>query len=213
MPRCLHCKDKFQPRKFLWKYCDKEACNDIGVAELVRKTREKQKRDKAKAWKKEKAEIKKDIETLPEAKNKLQKVVNKIARLIDKDVPCMMCGTPSYSRKNGCHYHSVGSNGAIRFNLHNIAIGCHSCNEERGGNIHGYDERLIEVFGREHWEYVKFDLVKLYPYLGISKQEVHETRLEALKIVKELEKANLTYPPKMRLKLRTEINKRLNIYK
>lgn len=171
------------------------------------------KQEKDRAWKKEKAKMKDSLETVSEAKQKLQPIINKISRLIDKDVPCMMCGSTTFRRKNGCHYHSVKANDTLRFNLHNIAIGCHKCNGEEGGNITGYDNRLIEVYGKDHWEYVKFDIVRLYPYLGLTKPDIHKTRLEALKIVKELEKSNFTYPPRMRLKMRTEINSRLNIYK
>jgi hypothetical protein len=212
MPRCKSCKSKFTATYFLEKFCKRDECKDIEARVLLEKARSKQQKLKADAWKVEKAEHKKTLETTGEAKDKLQKVINQIARLIDNGISCMMCGTPNYNRKNGCHYHSVGSNDTIRFNLHNIAIGCHKCNGEEGGNIIGYDNRLIEVFGREHWEYVKFDLVKLYPYIGLSKPEIHEIRLEAVKIARELEKANLVYGPKVRLRMRTEINKRLGIY-
>lgn len=214
MPRCNNheCKEKFTATYFLEKYCKKDGCKEIEARLLLEKARAKQKKAKDDAWKAEKAKHVNTLETLPEAKNKLQIEINHIARLIDKDVSCMMCNTPNYERKNGCHYHSVGSNDTIRFNLLNIHIGCHSCNGEKGGNQHGYDLRLIDVYGRERWELIKFTMVSQHKYLGITKQECHEVRAEAMKIVKELKKSDLVYPVEMRWSMRESLNKRLGLY-
>ena len=46
--RCKNCKDKFEPKYFNYKYCDKEDCNNVGVAETLSKARkqlEKKKRE------------------------------------------------------------------------------------------------------------------------------------------------------------------------
>ena len=37
--RCKNCGDKFIPKVFLRKYCDKQACVDIMVAKAVDKIR------------------------------------------------------------------------------------------------------------------------------------------------------------------------------
>ena len=174
------------------------------------------KRQKAMESKEHVARLSKKLDRmkkLPELKKELQPFINKIARLIDKGVPCMMCGIPIKGVANGCHYHGSRSNDPIRFDLNNIHIGDYGCNGPKGGNILGYDERLIEVYGRSYWEYVKFQLVRDHPYCGLRKPDIAEIMIKAKETIKELEKLNLAYPPAMRLKLRTEINKRLNIYK
>jgi len=176
--------------------------------------RQKRKAKEAKEWRQEKKQRKEKLKTLNDWCKDLETEINKIVRLIDKGNPCMMCSVHPMKKVNACHYHSVGSSPSLRFNLFNEWTGCESCNNHKGGNIHGYDILLIEKYGREKWEYIKFDLIRLYPYLGLTIPELKEKIKEARKIVKELKSIDLLtpYPYSLRWSMREKYNKRLKIY-
>lgn len=85
--------------------------------------------------------------------NLLQKEINLISRLIDKDTGCISCG--GHTTPAGGHYHAVGGNSSLRYNLHNIHLQDFGCNNRKGANIPKYDLGLIERYGKPYWEYVK----------------------------------------------------------
>lgn len=211
MPRCKHCSDKFTPLRFNWKYCDKEECTDIGIKELREKDR-KQRKKKARDHTKQLKSKLDNMKRLPELKKELQPLINHIARLIDWGTPCMMCGEHIKNFAHGCHYHTTRAHDQIRFNLHNIHHGDFGCNNAMGGNIQGYDQRLIEVYSKEYWEYVKFQLIHDYPYCGLRKEDIEPLKKEARKIIKELKTIGMSYTVQMRVKLRTKYNERLGVY-
>jgi len=80
----------------------------------------------------------------------------------------------------------------------------------KGSNIIGYDEGLIERYGREYWEGVKFNLVRSYPLVKFTVGDLRFAISEARKVQKELK--GLTFPTKVRLRISDEINKRLGLY-
>jgi hypothetical protein len=206
MKNCVICGKEFTPFYSKMQVVDSPRCAII----LAGQKREEKAQ---KEWNIEKKQRKEKLKTLSDWKRDLEKEVNHIARLIDKGHECMMCSIDMAGKRvNACHYHSVGSNDTLRFNLFNIWAGCHSCNGEKGGNIHGYDMMLIGKYGRDQWEYIKFELTRLYPYTGLSIPEIKEKIIEARKIVKGLKIADTTYSDKHRITLRTKLNKRLGIY-
>ena len=164
-----------------------------------------------KAWSIEKKERLEKLKSHGDYENELQPLVNKIARLIDKDQPCISCGKMA-KKPQGGHRFSVGSNNSIRFNLHNISIQCFRCNSELSGNPDGYDEGLVNVYGKDYFEYIKFELKKAYPLVKLSVPELMAARAKAMKVVKELEKTDEVYLPERRIELRTELNKQIGIY-
>lgn len=142
----------------------------------------------------------------------LQDEINKIARFIDHDQLCISCNKPP-KKKNGCHFLSVGGHENIRYNLFNIYLGCEKCNSELGGNVHGYDYGLIQEFGKEFWEYLKFQFMQDFRLLQIKEYEVKEKLKIARKITAELEQNLVKRSAKERLELRKIYNERLGIYK
>ena len=142
----------------------------------------------------------------------LQKEINKIARYIDHDQLCISCQKIP-KKKNGCHFKSVGGHENIRYNLLNIYLGCERCNKELGGNVHGYDDGLILVFGKEFWEYLKFQFLQDFHLLQIRETEVKEKLKIARQIVKELEQNLAKRSSQERLEMRKICNERLGIYK
>lgn len=206
LPKCRNCKTRFTPRfnNSLTKFCCKtEECIAAFLA--------LNKANQLKANRKETKSMREAIKTPQQYKKDLQTEINKIARLIDKDHPCMMCASFPMKRINGCHYHSVGSNDTLRFNLLNVWHGCHSCNGERGGNIPGYDIQLMGIYGRKKWEYIKFEMVQTKP-IHLNKEEIKVYIKKARLIVKELTALDLKYSTENRWKLREKYNKRLGIY-
>ena len=148
--KCKQCQMIYQPTKPLQQVCSYECA--IAKAKAEREKKE------AKEWNKRKKEQKEKLKTLTDWKKDLEREINAIVKLIDKGQTCISCG--GSGKEQAGHYHSVGSNDSIRFNLDNIYGQCIHCNMHLSGNIIGYDLGLIEVYGKEYWNYVKFDLVK-----------------------------------------------------
>lgn len=80
-----------------------------------------------------------------------QAIINKIARLRDKDDGCISCHMgPNYGGQwHGSHFRSVGAASSLRFHLWNIHKSCAQCNKDKSGNIAAYRPRLIEKIGTD----------------------------------------------------------------
>ena len=210
--KCCICKNKYEHKSnTIISVCENYDCRSayaIGYYQKQKLAKEK----KAKSdWAAEKKVLKEKVKGIPELKKDLEKEINTISRLIDFQSGCISCG--GHTTPSGGHYHSVGANGAIRFNLDNIHLQDYGCNGEKGGNIHKYDLGLIERYGKEYWEYVKFDLVAKYPVLKMKIFEYKEKIDTARGIVKWLKLQSKTYTPKERLELRKLYNNQIGIYK
>ena len=203
MAKCKECKEKFEQKYFLQKFCMvKDGCIKAHI--------DYSKNQQAKKWRKKKTVLKEKLKTNKDYLKELQTVFNQIAREIDKDSLCLMCGTVP-RKKNGCHYHSVGSNSSLRFNLFNIWLGCEQCNSFKSGNINGYDLELIKYYGRDKWEYIKFDLVKNYPLIKLSIPEIKEVKLITKEILKEVKNLPILTHEE-RWSKRKELNIKIGIY-
>jgi len=163
-----------------------------------------------KDWRKKKAELKEQIISLSAYKKLLQVVINKIAREIDFCQPCISCGNPKPKKKNAGHYHSVGANPSVRFNLMNIYLQCEHCNSYLSGNLINYSKNLQETFGVDLFEYINFGIIAEYPVLKTSKEEVKE----AIKRAKEFNKTltNERLDKDDRIALRKAANKFIGLY-
>lgn len=208
MPRCQYHKTKFEARFFNQKFClETDEC----IKAFNESVKANQQKANAKKWATEKKELKQKLMTLTDWQKLLEKEINHIARLIDFGSGCISCG--GHTTPNGGHYHSVKSNGSIRFNLDNIHLQDYNCNGNKGANIPMYDLGLIERYGKQYWEYVKFDIVRLFPLLKMAKNDYHEKIKIARSIVKHLKLENKTYNTTERLELRKKFNAMIGIYK
>jgi hypothetical protein len=111
------------------------------------------------ARKAEKADIKRRKEALKRPRdwlNECQAIVNKIARLRDKDDGCISCDKPATwgGQWHGSHYRSVGAASAVRLNLWNINKACSECNHHKSGNLAGYRPKLIKKIGADRVEWL-----------------------------------------------------------
>lgn len=141
-------------------------------------------------------------------KNELQKEINKIVRLIDKDQLCLARQIPCKQTHAG-HISSRGAYSNIRFHLDNIhrqsAYSNTYCNDDDL-----MKEGLIREYGQEYHDYVK-ELCKL-PIVKYTNEEYHQFIIKAKKIVRELQAKNKVYSKKERLLLRKKYNIELGIY-
>ena len=200
MSKCKKCKSDFKPTQPL-----QIACSLPCAIELAKLKVEKDKEQKWKERQREHKESKKDHFKL------LQKEINLIARLIDHNQLCISCQKVP-KKINGCHYKSVGGHASLRYNLFNIYSGCEKCNSELGGNVHGFDNGLIEVFGKEFWEYLKFQFLQDFPLLQMKKEDAKDKLKIARQISKELKDNLIKRSASERLEMRKIINERLGIY-
>jgi len=155
-PKCLVCKNPFERFKSTQKVC--------GLQCAIKEAKRKAEKSQAIILKQSKKETRDALNDLNWSKRsycekQLEKVINEISREIDKGCKCISCGTVS-GKWNAGHFHSVGSTPQLRYNLLNIWLQCFHCNHHKSANMHGYDKGLIELLGREKWEYLKFDMVK-----------------------------------------------------
>lgn len=213
--KCTICKCRFEP-KFdgLAPVCLDPKCI-IAYSKIHRE------KERLKADKKRKAEIrewKKEatfrLKKHGDVESELQHIINKITAIIDKGMNCICCDSPitKFNPANAGHRFAIGGNNSLRFNLHNIHRNGVCCNKHKSGNADGYDEGLVTIYGSDYFNYVKHELKGLYPLVKLSKEELEEKKKVARQIIRELEKLDMTYPPKVRIELRNKYNELIGIY-
>jgi hypothetical protein len=125
-----------------------KVCGPVCASRLV-------KADKAKG-KRELRDRKAALKRIPEIEDECRRIVQKIARLRDRNDGCISCHVgPDYRGMwHGSHYRSVGAASSVQFSLWNIHKACEQCNYFKGGNREGYRPRLIEKIGLERVEWL-----------------------------------------------------------
>lgn len=144
--------------------------------------------------------------------NILQQLINKIVRLIDQGNPCISHNGMG-KKINAGHYHSVGSNNSLRFNLFNIFSQCEGCNNFKGSNRTGYDEGLKKLFGFDEWLYINEGILLKYREVKLSVPELKEAITKCKEIIVKLQKDKSIRSPEERLQMRYELNRQIGIYK
>lgn len=138
----------------------------------------------------------------------LQPVINEIARLIDFGQPCI--ATENYGKENGGHYISVGANRTICLNLHNIHIQSFESNHFKSGDTLNYQNGIIDVYGQDYMDFMNG--LKSHPVIKPTKQDLIEIFELARPIRNIMAKERVMLNSDERIKLRNEINLKLNIY-
>jgi len=126
MPRCKHCKDKFEPLRFNQKYCMNEECIRVWVDV-----------EKQKQWKAKKTRLKKELMSLQDWLKLAQMTFNKWIRHRDKGLNCISCDKPP-KKANAGHYFSQGGHSNVRFHEDNVHLQCEHCNSYLSGNLLNY---------------------------------------------------------------------------
>ena len=140
MPRCKHCKEKFDPIHFNQKFCFKDECKAVWIET-----------EKEKQWRQRKRQMKEDSETVQDLIKKAQKVFNEYIRLRDKDKPCVSCGRKLRGKYDAGHFYSAGGHFNVRFDERNVHAQCVHCNQHLHGNIHNYLEGIKERIGQREF--------------------------------------------------------------
>ena len=173
MPRCKSCKEKFEPKTFLQKYCLKEECLRVFIADVKEKT-----------WQKTKAKAKLDLMTLSDYLKLTQQIFNKYIRLRDKNELCISCQKPP-KKQNAGHYFSSGGHSNVRFDENNVHLQCEHCNTFLSGNLLNYQieiekrigaEKLIELQEKAH-VVKKWSIDELKELMVIYKNKIKEIEL------------------------------------
>ena len=171
MPRCKHCKDKFEAKHFNQKYCFKSECVKVWVETA-----------KQKNWKKEKKELKEKLETVQSLTKKAQTYFNSYIRARDKHKNCVSCDKPLGSKFDAGHYYSAGGFGSVRFNELNVHGQCVYCNQHLHANLLNYQigieqriggEALIELHEQAH-QVRKYTREELRDIIEIYKRKIKE---------------------------------------
>lgn len=114
-----------------------------------------------------------------------QEQVNKLARLRDKDRPCISCGTKKPGIKyDAGHYKTVGGHNELRFNLKNIHLQCSQvCNVYGAGKAKEYAAGILERYGHEYLDYLDGH----HERIKYTCQDLKAFRLEVRAIIREME--------------------------
>lgn len=170
--RCRNCKEKFEPKTFLQKYCTKEECLRV----FVEKTKEQQ-------WKKTKAKAKLDLMTLSDYLKLAQQVFNKFIRLRDKGNVCISCQKKPL-KENAGHFYNANNHYNVRFDERNVNLQCEHCNTYLSGSLIEYQRNLIHKIGIESYHELEADARKTRKF---TKDELKEIMAIYKKKCKELE--------------------------
>lgn len=204
MSRCKNCKEKFNPKAFLQKYCmEKDEC--------VKAFMEYRKIELRKKYKRELKEMKIEVYG-KENKKYLQSEINKLSRMIDsrfKFDACIDCNKPFGKQVDACHFHSRGANSSLKYNLDNLHSGRSDCNQYSENHKSGYKIGLIERYGKKYTQYVVEELPLKYPLIKLTAQEIYEK----LALVRKLIRTFDAFDFKDSLDARKKLNKIIGIYK
>ena len=91
------------------------------------------------------------IKTTAKWEDECRAIVQKIARIRDRNDGCISCDRPASwdGQWHGSHYRSHGAASAVQFHLWNIHKACWICNKLYSGRINQYEPRLIAKIGQE----------------------------------------------------------------
>lgn len=144
MPRCKHCKKKFDAIHFNQKYCTDEECIKV----WIEKAKEVQ-------WKKRKRRIKEELRTTSDYFKEAQKWVNKFVRLRDKNKNCVSCDAPLTGKYDAGHFFSAGGHKSVALDVRNVHGQCVYCNQWEHGALYKYQKELIRRIGMDAFKEIE----------------------------------------------------------
>jgi hypothetical protein len=208
-PKCKSCKERFEPfhNNSLQKFCMvKDDCIKAHV-EYIKERKQMQDR---KVWNKKKRDLR-PVLYPKKVKNELQNEINKLARNIDTyfELPCIDCGKPYGNQSDGAHFHNVGGNENLRYNLHNVHKSRSDCNQYSSEHKSGYEKGILKRYGKEYLNYITTEIGKKYHYVGLKGVEL----TEKLAIVRKLNRDFDTFELLDPRQAREMFNQIIGIYK
>jgi hypothetical protein len=145
---CTVCERLFTPGRPMQHVCG-QRCAMKAIA--AKKKAEKQAEKALDRSRKE------SLKTITQWEHECKDIVQKIARLRDRHDGCISCHMgPNYGGKwHGSHFRPAGNNAAVQFHLWNIHKACAQCNLFKGGNVAGYEPRLVKKIGQDRVDWLK----------------------------------------------------------
>lgn len=156
-------------------------------------------------------EAKEKLKTRSDWENNLQKEINAIVRLIDKDHPCISSNRPLGKSYDAGHLLGRQSHPQIRYNLFNIFAQSVHDNQWKSGNQLEFVNGIEKTFGAEIKDYCLS--LKGLPPLKLTIDEIKEKIYLARSIVKWLKLQDRKFDISERIWLRKQFNSELDIYK
>ena len=151
--KCAQCGEPFQPRSSMTRWCSPDCGATLAMARLEK--------SKAKAARADRASTRAQLEalkTIAQLEGECRKIVQKIARIRDRNDGCISCHMgPNYGGQwHGSHYRAHGGCSSLQFHLWNIHKSCAQCNLFKGGNREGYVAGLLVKpgYGRERLDWL-----------------------------------------------------------
>lgn len=165
-----------------------------------------------KEWNKRKVKVKEEVKSVSEYRSELQKLVNKIARLIDRGFPCISSGRIALNYDGG-HFYSTSASPQIRFNLLNIYIQSVHDNRDKHGNLIEYRKGLINEFGEDFMDELdSLPLIHENAIKNATKEDYKTWITNAKQVIKELNNREEQFTSSERIEYRRFYNKKIGIY-
>jgi hypothetical protein len=206
LPKCNECNEAFTPynNNSLQKFCmQKQKCITAHI--------EHQKEEEIKKAEREKHRHKAETMSKDQFRAvKIQPLINLLARIIDKDQPCIATGNHE-GKMAGGHRHSVNDSRNISLNLHNIHVQSYHSNDKKAGDHVKYRAGLIKIYGRAYANFIDEELMQCPGKLW-NKDELVELRPMLKKIVNYYKGLNKVYSSSERIELRNKLNVELGMY-
>lgn len=187
------------------KPCHRVECKSSHAMKHLEKLKAKQKEKIKKDWNDRKKGLKEELGVKKkQSQQPLQKSINKIVRLLDKEEPCLARPTENHVAFDAGHIFSVGSHPSLRYNVWNIFKQSVKSNRDLAGEQLMMMEGVEIRYGKDKREYIE-TLPSLYPILKLTADEKRVALKIANRLIREIEKgADFT---------RDQINEYLGIYK
>ena len=182
MKRCKNCGSEFKPRyKTTEKFCWETKCKTQEALLNLEKIKNKQKAKQSR----ELRQRKRDLETIQQMAQRVQKVVNQFVRLRDAGKKCISCHKILKGKFDAGHYYNSNNHWNVRFNADlNIFGQCVTCNRHRHGHLIMMRKGLIERIGENTLDHLdsiahmtrKFSKIELQEIMNIYKERIQELK-------------------------------------
>jgi hypothetical protein len=144
LKQCTQCPRLFSPQRMGQAVCSPSCA--------MKHVRAEKKAERAHT-RQRKTAIKKPSKLAEECRT----IVQKIARIRDRNDGCISChmGSGYQGQWHGSHFRSHGACSSLQFHLWNIHKACAQCNLHKSGNHAEYRPRLIEKIGQDRVDWLE----------------------------------------------------------
>lgn len=185
--RCKNCKKQTKT-----PFCSVSCLQEFGETDKGKAYIERISLNVKKEREKKERTIRKELGILvyeKENKKVLQKEINRLSKMIDAKCgykTCICCHRDFGKQTDAAHYHSVGSNQTLRFNLHNIHSASSYCNNYSNIHLSGYLVGLEARYGLEYKDMI-LSLPQVYKSLKLSAKDIHDKLILVRSLIKNFD--------------------------